>query len=174
MAIFSEFLGGAVITATSPDNNITFELEDGNSISMFFAEGTYRRYSEAALEAQLAALARLVWVGHRRAHLAALSHSAGYPVDSGDSQLDPRGREFREQRSQTTVAGRSSNGYVTVSSIGLTGWKFRISPGAIAKFSEEQLLQEVWSAFLSLWTDYRRKMTNLKHEIYGIGPSAAE
>lgn len=166
MALFSELLDGITVTVTSPDGNIECDLTDGRNVVVGFAPGSYRRYQEAELARQLGRVLSSLWVAHRRAHLTVLNESSGCAVRGSGSRIDRSSREFTEARETVRAAGRSESGRIVMSSTGLTRWEVRIRPDTVRQVNEEVFLNDLWTGFLAVMSDYRRQLAEVRRQIF--------
>jgi len=164
MRIFSRLLDGISITVKSPDGKIECELSDGRNLIVGFAPGAYRRYSEQDLARQLESVFTSLWEAHRRARLNVVRELAGCDVREG-TQISRRSREYTAAYRVLKAHGRSQSGNIEVSTEGLTRWSVVIKPNTIRQMGEEAFLSDLWSAFLSVMTDHRRRLMSIRRDI---------
>jgi multidrug efflux pump subunit AcrA (membrane-fusion protein) len=166
LGIFADRMAELDVQLRSPDGNIFARLTAGDRFAVWFAEGSYHRYTESGLEQQLGSLARAVLVKRRRAKLDALSAALGHRVRHGSSRPDgPRERRFREE--QASVVGVGSNAYVEIYASPGTFWTIQIKQGALARLDESQFLMELHGAVSLATADLRRQLLQLREEVYG-------
>lgn len=173
MGMFSALLNGITISVTSPDGNVECELGDGRDVVMGFAAGSYRRYTETELARQLAGVLTSLWAGHRHAHLAILEESSGCEVRGDGSRIDPKNRAFTEARRTARAKGRSTSGRISVSTTGLTAWQVNIQPGTVREMDEDTFLNDLWSACLAVIADHRRRLTELRRDVFDTPPQGS-
>ncbi|HEY3117807.1 MAG TPA: hypothetical protein VGK54_13770 [Chloroflexota bacterium] len=164
--MFSSLLQGMTITVRSPDGKIEWELENANSVTMEFTTGTYRRYTEPALEQQLAGLMKAIWSAHHQARLMVLSEMVGFNVGVERFHNGGRNITFIEERSRLSVQAISKTRCIQLTTTGMATWNVRIKEGTNRRLTEEEFLHDFWGAFLDLMTDYRAKVSSLKREMF--------
>ncbi|MGH3662664.1 MAG: hypothetical protein ACRD1T_09640 [Acidimicrobiia bacterium] len=167
MGIFSDLLDGITITAKSPDGNIECDLVDGRHMEMGFKDGAYKRYSDPALEHQLAGLLTSLWVGHHQARLSVLSEEFDYLPREEHSTADRPSREFAQERKMARAQGRSDSGRITIETVGRSTWSVRVQAGTVSAMDEDGFLQDFWKAFLQTMAEFRHQMAQLKRDKFG-------
>lgn len=165
MGIFADRMAELDIRLSSPDRSIHARLSSGERVEVWFAEGSYDRYTEAALERQLISLARRLLVARGRARQDAFREALGDRFRPHRGPLDdPRQRRFRAELAKLVAVGRTP--WVEITASPGEFWVVRIEPGTLARLSETQFLMELHFAIDQGMTDMRRQLLSLREDIY--------
>ncbi|HZE41106.1 MAG TPA: hypothetical protein VE172_20090 [Stackebrandtia sp.] len=156
------------VRVTSPDGNITGTMIGPSGGTLAFREGSYPRYSERSLEKQLAALAKLLVVGRRRAQREAIQAATGFAGKAENpSDVDnPQRRKYLEKWHRLKVEGMSPSESVYMSATGMLDWSVVIKDGTLRKLDENSLLHQVRGAVIQLLEAQRDKEDELFQQIY--------
>ncbi|MFD0557786.1 hypothetical protein FB566_3072 [Stackebrandtia endophytica] len=151
----------------SPDTNLRARLSRRTDLDISFVPRTYESYSDWALSQQLAAVAKLLWVGRRRASLMARKEALGESAaDRFEEPRYPEEREFFDKRARIQATGTSANEWVTMTTVGWTHWRVDLAPRTVRTLSEQQFCAEVVSVFSPLLADYRAQLAILLDELH--------
>lgn len=161
-------LSQLVVSATSPDGNITAQVRHGDQVDVRFRPGTFRGYKVRPLEYQLRQLAALTWTKYRREYLDVTELALG-PLFDDPETMGREDIQLWDRLEQLAVHGVSPTGVVSVRSRALTSWEFTIDDAAFARIREPFLLAELRAAVAATLADYRARVILLKDEIYGLG-----
>ncbi|GAA4915041.1 hypothetical protein LX16_4247 [Stackebrandtia albiflava] len=156
MSVYASMMDRLDLKVHSPDRNIRARLTDRTRLELSFVPESYRSYADGSLAHQVAAVARLLWVGRRRASLIARKEALGESSAAAyEEPRSPEQREFFERRARIEATGESDNGWVTVATVGWTHWDVTLAPRTVRTLHEVQFCREVESAFPRLLADYR-------------------
>lgn len=166
MGTFADHIAAQDEEITSPDGNITARVTGGEIKGLAFKPGTYRNYSDAALEHQLAGLSRLVWVARARARRNALRAALDGPYDPEPMQPDSSAaRKAREEQANLVVDVKMS--HVTVRVEGGTSWRVKVKAGTVREVPEDMFLREVAMAATTAIGHWRARMHMVRQDAYG-------
>lgn len=166
MGELSERLDRLAVQTWSPDGNICAEARGEYQISVRFAAGTYRTYTESTLGQQLGRLGALVWTRYRREYTEIMET---FLEEEPLPREDPEDRRFRERLEQLHLAGASADGRIGIRSRALVHWELTIAPGTLRALTEPEFLAQLDGAVREVVADYRARLILLTHEVYDIG-----
>lgn len=167
MGILADRMDALRVRVSSPDGKMTAELSGRSRIDLTLSRDAYLRYSEATLETQLIAMARLLWAGRTREYFAALSEALGQTVTREERPIGRQDIAFHEGRDALTAQGRSTDGRVRVQVRGMRDWDVRILPGTVRSLREPEFADRVREAAHDLIQDQFRQVGRLRQEVYG-------
>lgn len=150
------------IRVRAPGTDIEAELRDRTDIAIIFGESVYDFADERGLERSLAALARLVHAGWLRQYRAAIDESA---LDIAPQ--DERDHEFLDERSKIEAAGKSGDGRISFTCVGMQEIEVEIVPGSVRELTEDEFASRAQEAVAILIQDYLAKVRALKTRFYG-------
>jgi len=162
MGKLADRLDAIRVRVRAPGTDIEAELRDRTDITITFGESVYDFADERGLERSLAALARLVYAGWLRQYRAAIDESA---LDIAPH--DERDHEFLDERSKIQAAGRSSDGRISLTCVGMQEIAVEIVPGTARELTEDQFAARAKEAVTVLIQDYLGKVRALKTRFYG-------
>jgi hypothetical protein len=160
MGALADRLDAIRVRVRVPGTGIEAELRDRRDVEVSFGEGGYAWLHEADLEHHLATLARLLHAGWARQHRAALA-AAGLDVDPPEPL---RNREFEAARDAAAVSGRSADGRVTISAVGLRGFTVRVVRGTQHALPEAEFLARVREATAAFFADLAARTRELRSQ----------
>jgi hypothetical protein len=163
-------LNRVIIQEYSPDGGITAIQQHQNQVTLEFRSGAYRRYSEAGLEAQLAALADAVRISCQRSFYETISDFTGRSITAREAaqQLDGADRRLHEAQRELRVEVTSPGGWITGETQGLDRWQIRIRDGALRTLSEEEFVAEATAGLRDLLGVYRDRDRDLRDEFLDL------
>jgi hypothetical protein len=168
MGIMADRLDSMVVTANSPDGQVTATVSKREQVDIEFRRGAYRRYDERTLEHQLARMATLAWIGYRRGYFEALSAANGETIRGDEEEWDANRRRFQQARAAVVAEGASPTGWIRAEATGLTHWRVRIEDGALTQLTEDEFRSEARGTVAALLMDYDEKMLALKDEFFDL------
>lgn len=170
MGELADRLDRVVVEETSPDGGIVATQIHRNQITLQFRRGAYRRYNEAALENQLAALARAVRINCQRSFYETISAVTGQSMTVGEAERDLDGpdRRFREAQRALRVAATSPGGWITAETQGLDNWRVHIKRGALRALAEEEFVAEATAGLRDLLRAHRDRDRELRDEFFDL------
>lgn len=158
MGALADRLDGIRIRVRVPGTDIHAELTDRTRIDVSFGDGTYEWLHEGDLQHHLATLARLLVAGWMREYRAALT--------ANDVPTRPpeelRNRDYEQACDELAASGASSDGRVTVSSVGLRDFQVRITPGTLRQLTETEFRSRVREATTAFLADHTNSIQLLK------------
>jgi hypothetical protein len=157
-----------IVTARSPDGQISATVQGRDRVRLAFEPDAYRWYDESNLAHQLGQLATLTWVAYRRTYFELLSEAVGEAVRGPAPAHGHRESAFREGLEQLTMQARSAGGWVFVHSQALVRWRVEVGPGACRRLPEQEFLAEVDQALRAVLTDYYEQVRRLKDEHFDL------
>ncbi|GHJ49533.1 hypothetical protein Cs7R123_68750 [Catellatospora sp. TT07R-123] len=154
------------VSARSPNGEIWAELTGRRALRLEFMPGYYDRTSENALEGQLAALCRLLWVARTREAEALVSASGGETLTPARVQ-DPAGQAYFQGLAAIEARGGSADGSVSVvATHGMREWQVRISDGTLRRCNEAEFAARAAEAADSVVRDQLDRVRRLRVEVY--------
>jgi hypothetical protein len=162
MGRLADRLDGIRVRVRAPGTDIEAELRNRTNITITFGESVYDFADERGLERSLAALARLVYAGWLRQYRAAIDESA---LDV--TPRDERDHEFLDERSKIEAGGKSSDGRISFTCVGMQEISAEIVPGTVRELAEEQFAARAEEAVTILIQDYLAKVSALRKRFYG-------
>ncbi|MEV6640830.1 hypothetical protein [Amycolatopsis sp. NPDC051371] len=162
MGRLADRLDGIRVRVRAPGADIEAELRNRTDITITFGESVYDFADEHGLERSLAALARLVYAGWLRQYRAAIDESA---LDI--TPRDERDHEFLDERSKIEAGGRSSDGRISLTCVGMQEIAVEIVPSTVRELAEEQFAVRAEEAVTILIQDYLAKVSALRKRFYG-------
>jgi len=162
-----------VVSASSPDRNISARVSNYTEAKVTFQPGTFQRYDERQLSYQLARLGVLTWIAYQRARSAAYRNSRGISsaelAEAERPSNDPHRRRYEEELGKVEGEGSSVSGVLRIRTAGMMQWHVDIEPGTVRRLGEQQFLAELHSAFNALLNDREMKIILLKSEYFDLG-----
>jgi hypothetical protein len=155
------------VSTESVDRNMTVRMRGRGGIELRFAPSAYESYDATVLGRQLSQLATLTWVAYRRAYFAAVSEEVGQTIRGDERSGNPAANQFRDDVAALTLSGRSTGGWVSVTSAALVRWEFSVRPGACARLSEQEFIGEVHSTVSEVLDDYDEQVREVLAEMSG-------
>ena len=162
MGRLAERLDNIRVRVRAPGADIEAELSARNTITLSFGESVYEFIRERYLEHALASLARLLFAAWLREYRAAIADT-GLNIDPKD-QHD---LNFRDERQEIRSSGESSDGRITLSTVGMNDFTARITRGTVRDLREREFVALVEEAAAALLADYRAQVRELKKRYYG-------
>lgn len=141
------------VRVRAPGAAIEAELRHRRQISISLDEGCYAFLREPQLERALAGLARLLYTGWVRQYRAALTDTAIDPVEDPD---------FVAGRAKIETTGRSADGRITITAVGIDDFQVRVAPGTLRELSERQFVTAVHQATNGFLADQAAKISELR------------
>lgn len=138
MSAGPEHLEGLTAEAETPDGTAFARLRGTHDIRVSFAPGYYAHTTEARLADKLVQLGRLLWVARMREYYRQKSNLLEREVRGEGRPRNERQAARREARDSIVATGRSDDGRVELSAVGLLNWSATIAPGTVRQLSEEQ------------------------------------
>src|SRR5438876_1407072 len=112
MGILADRLDRMLVAVEAPGGRARAQLSGRTDVTVSFARGYYDNTTEADLERQLTALAKLLWAARTREYEAALRDAFRHPTIGDRPVRDERDRAYREARDRLVAEGRSAGGRV--------------------------------------------------------------
>jgi hypothetical protein len=166
MGILADRLDAMQVQAMSPDGHIGGVLRNRTEVFIAFRPGSYDHYVESALEAQLTALAQLLWVGRTREYYAALSEAFGETITGESPAIGERDISYRSARDDLIAEGTSADGAVYIGVRGMRTWAVRIADGALGSLTEDEFAARAYEASHAMIVDQFAKIRRLKNYWY--------
>lgn len=166
MGVLSDRLDAMEIVVTSPSGGVQARLTGRTQVSIAFAAGSYRRYTEEKLAGALVHVARLLWAARTREYYAARSAAAGELIVGESPARTPSDHAFERDRTRLVAEGASADQRVRVSVRGMQDWTIRITAGTVRALTEDQFAACVAEAADDLIADQLAKIRLLKEEHY--------
>lgn len=141
------------VRVRAPGAAIEAELRHPRQISIHLDEGAYPFMREPQLEQALAGLARLLYAGWVRQYRTALAGSAISPIENP---------EFVAGRAKIEPTGRSADGRITITAVGMQDFQVRVTPGTLRELSERQFTAALQQAATGFVTDQAAKISTLR------------
>ena len=168
MGTYADLMDALTLRVTSPDGQLAATLTGRSKLDIAFADGSYSRYTERALEEQAKYLLQSVFSAQRRAHFDALSKAQGRMITEEPPPADNRGKRYRELVAEAVATGDSRRGTVRVGNRGITEWKVRIADGTLGRLSSQEFTGELGSALQAMLRELFVKRGQLRREAYGV------
>jgi hypothetical protein len=162
MGRLADRLDGIRVRVRAPGTEIEAELRNRTDITITFGESVYDFVDERGLERSLAALARLVYAGWLRQYRAAIDDSA---LDI--TPRDDRDGKFLGERAKIEASGRSGDGRITLTCVGMQDISVEILPGTVRELTEAEFTARAKEAVTTLIQDYLAKVRALRKRCYG-------
>jgi hypothetical protein len=131
-----ELLADADVTASTPDGTVFGRLS-GRRLHVWFAPGYYSHTSDSRLAEKLGQLGRLLWVARMKEYYRLKSDQLGQEVRGERRPTTPKQVARREARDNIVATGRSDDGRVELTTVGMLSWTASIAPGTVSALSEE-------------------------------------
>ncbi|GAA4912413.1 hypothetical protein LX16_2400 [Stackebrandtia albiflava] len=165
---FQQILERSKASVVSPDSHIRVVIHKGSSMRFAFAKDAYRRYDEARLCAQLAAVLVSAFAAEERVRREALSAAVGDTVHPrAEWQLDARERQLRKHRAHIAVLGKSDDGRVRVKRTGEDGWAVRIASGTLKDLDAAEFLTRFQQALSAAVREHRIAVADARLKVFG-------
>lgn len=137
MTAAPEYLETLSAEAETPDGTAFARLRGTSDISVSFVPGYYAQTTEARLADKLTQLGRLLWVARMRAYYRLKSDLLDREIRGEGRPRNERQAARREARDSIVASGRSDDGRVELSAVGLLNWSATVAPGTVRQVSEE-------------------------------------
>ena len=162
-----------VITVTSPDGNIRARINNAVQVDVEFLPGSFPDTtspgSPSNSPASASTRSSASNAAGRTAYRRSYAMTAEEAERAGRPSTDPRRVRYEEQLDRLRGEGRSTDGVIHVTTVGMLRWSVDIRPGAIRRLGEERFLTEFHSALDSLLNDRNLKIIMLKAEHFDLG-----
>ncbi|MBU3062543.1 hypothetical protein KO481_29365 [Nocardia sp. NEAU-G5] len=146
---------------TAPGTDIEAELSRRTHIALYFKGSDYAFVDEPMLERALTSIARLLWVGWQRQYRRALEYT-NLSIDAEDAT----DLAFLADRDATRAVGESSDGRITIGTLGMRKFAVRIEPGTVRELTEIEFCAGVSEAAGNVIHVYQTKVGALKRRYY--------
>jgi len=133
-------LSGMRVRASTPNGRLTAELVGRSELLLTFDGSYYYRTDERDLEAQAAALCRLLWARYMREFTRIIAETGGTTIDP-ETATDPKDVEYFHRLSTLTAQGDCGDGHLQVTAHGMRDFDVRIADGTLGVLPEEQFAQ---------------------------------
>lgn len=171
-ASITDYLDTMVVTVTSPDGNIRARVHDYTEVDVEIRPGSFGKYDEDGLAAQLTRLGLTTWVAYHRGRTAAYQKTEGLTdaelAEAERPSEDPQRRAYEKELNAIEGLGVSPGRTITIRTKGMMSWKVEVLPGTIAK-GERAFLAEIHGAIVDLLADRRHQIIALKSRYFDLG-----
>jgi hypothetical protein len=137
MSAMSEHLDTMVVEAATPGDTAFARLRGRSDVTVWFAPGYYRQSTDERVADKLAQLGKLLWVARMKEYYRFKSHQLGREIRGEGMPKTPAQVARREARDSIVAEGRSDDGAVSLSSVGLLDWSVTVPRGTVARVEEE-------------------------------------
>lgn len=158
MESLADRLDNIRIRVQAPGSEIYADLRNRKDVSISFGESVYEWLGESNLERILARMGRLLYVEWVRKYRAELSDSFVNAMGP-ESQND---RDFLAARAEMESSGRSHDGRVTISAVGLQNVEVHIVRGTLRELKEHEFAARVHEAVQDLADNFQANIRELK------------
>ena len=166
MRTYAEIISAHTEKVSSPDGHITATLS-GTSVShVEFAPGSYPRYTERSLEAQIIALVKLVIVAQKRVRRRAIEEGTPSSVQySSGWELTEKEKQLKDKLADTEGEAHSDDISVYAHPSGT--WDIEIADGYIKETRSREFIAEALPLISEALADMEHKTTLANNEVYG-------
>lgn len=170
MGELAERLGTMVVTATSPDGQVSARVRgSAAAVEVTFSPGAYPRYREDGLARRLEQLATLTFTRYRRTEQEIVAAVFAEPLTDDGTDFGPQRHRYIKALAHVVATGESDDGQLRVTARGLVAWEVTIAPGALRRRSEQEFLDALSTAVRRLLADYNAQVFAVQDEIYDLG-----
>jgi hypothetical protein len=158
MESLADRLDSIRLRVQAPGCEVYADLRNRKDVSISFGESVYEWMKESTLERSLATMGRLLFVEWVRRYRAELSDSF-LAASRTETQND---RDFIAARAAMESTGRSQDGRVTFSVVGMQNLEVHIVRGTVRDLTESEFVARVHEAVQDLTTSYQSNVRELK------------
>ncbi|MBP2324427.1 hypothetical protein JOF56_004812 [Kibdelosporangium banguiense] len=158
MESLADRLDSIRLRVQAPGSEIYADLRNRKNVSISFGESVYGWMKESTLERLLASTGRLLYVEWVRRYRAELDESF-LNAAGAETQND---RDFIAARAAMESSGRSRDGRVTFSVVGMQNLEVHIVWGTIRELDENEFSARVQEAVQDLADNYQANIRDLK------------
>jgi len=127
----------------------------------------YRSLTEAALERELAQLARALWVRRTASYEDMLTTAFGSNAPVKRPAATPEEAALDQELARLVAQGASADGRVRIGLRGGSQWRVAIAPGTVRALRESEFNVRVREAVAALIRDQVAKTREVRARIYG-------
>jgi hypothetical protein len=167
MTTMADHLADVTIDAATPDGIAFATLRGQSDVRVSFAPGYYAHADDARVADKLAQLGKLLWVARMKEYYRFKSEQLGRTVRGEAEPVTDAQRARRQARDAIVATGRSVDGTVEATAVGLFGWTVRIAPGTVPRMPEEQFCAAVSQAARGLIEDHLFQLKVVWAQPYG-------
>jgi hypothetical protein len=131
MSTMSEHLDTMVVEAATPGDTAYARLRGRSDVTVWFAPGYYRQSTDERVADKLAQLGKLLWVARMKEYYRFKSQQLGREIRGEGTPKTPAQAARREARDSIVVEGRSDDGAVSLTSVGLLDWSVTVPRGTV-------------------------------------------
>nr|WP_218862114.1 hypothetical protein [Actinopolyspora biskrensis] len=150
------------VRANAPGVDLEAELRDRNQVTLTFGESVYEFIDERFLERALAGLARRLYTGWVRQYREAISTT--------NLNIEPNDQHdfaFEEEMHAVEASAESSDGRVTISTVGMQEFSVSIRRGTVRELSEREFVARATEVVPRLIQHFQAQVAELKVRYYG-------
>ncbi|GAB2744387.1 hypothetical protein GCM10027174_17620 [Salinifilum aidingensis] len=162
MGELAERLDNIRVRASAPGVELDAELRNQREVALTFGESVYEFIDERYLERALAGLARRLYTGWLRQYKEAIS-TTNLNVEPND-QHD---FNFEEDVRAVEASAESSDGRITLATVGMQEFTASLRPGTVRQLSEREFVARVAEVAPLLIERYQAHVAELKVRYYG-------
>lgn len=133
----AEHLDTMVVEATTPGDSASARLRGRSDVTVWFAPGYYSQSTDARIADKLAQLGKLLWVARMKEYYRFKSEQLERPIRGEGTPKTPAQVARRDARDSIVAEGRSDDGTVALTSVGLLKWSATVAPGTVERVDEE-------------------------------------
>lgn len=158
MSAMTEHLDTMVVEAATPDETAYARLRGRSDVSVWFAPGYYPYATDARVADKLVQLGRLLWVARMKEYYRFKSVQLGRTVRGEGMPKTPAQVARREARDNIVASGRSDDGTVELTAVGLLTWSVTLAPGSVERVAEDAFCAACGQAGERLVLDHLDKL----------------
>jgi hypothetical protein len=166
MKALAERMADLDSVATSPNGGLSARITARTDVRVSVEPNFYAHATATDLERQAVALARLLLADANRDYYRALSQHQGRLVTGTVIPTRDEDRDYYAALGRLAPSGRSSDGAVELTCLGMQHFAVTVDPSAKASMSAEQMANAMSEAANRMLADQEQQAARLRWDIY--------